>query len=115
MKFWAEIIGGLALPPSIAWGYAALLRFSFITSWIGSAVGGVIAGVMGSGVTWGTVNGVSLAMAVAVWWYRRRKRKDPAARQFGAKSRARIAALVERAREAAKPGPVLRPVPGGAR
>ena len=50
-----------------------------------------------------------------LWWSeRKRKRRDPAAKTLGAKSRLLVAAIVERAREAAKPKPVLRPVPGGA-
>ena len=47
-------------------------------------------------------------------WWRKRKRRDPAARSLGAKSKARLAALVARARESAKPRRVLRPVPGAA-
>ncbi len=57
------------------------------------------------------------ALAAAYEWrkhWRNRKRKRAAA-LAGAKSRARIAALVARVREAAKPRRVLRPVPGGAR
>ncbi len=46
--------------------------------------------------------------------WNRRKRKRAAA-LAGAKSRARIAALVARVRETANPRRVLRPVPGGAR
>src|SRR6266568_4414786 len=55
------------------------------------------------------------ALAAAYEWrkhWRNRKRKRAAA-LAGAKSRARIAALVARVREAAKPRRVLRPVPGG--
>ena len=56
--------------------------------------------------------------ACAAWlawlWWRKRKRRDPAARSLGAKSRARLAALVRKAREAAKPRRVLRPIPGAA-
>lgn len=59
-----------------------------------------------------------LFAALAVWlaweWWRKRKRRDPAARSLGAKSRARLAALVAKVRESAKPRRVLRPVPGGA-
>ncbi len=46
--------------------------------------------------------------------WNRRKRKRAAA-LAGAKSRARIAALVARVRQTVKPRKVLRPVPGGAR
>jgi hypothetical protein len=56
----------------------------------------------------------SLSVVLAAWrlWRNRRKR-DRAPRAFGAKSRARVAALVRKARETAKPRPALRPVPGG--
>lgn len=48
------------------------------------------------------------------WWNGRRKDRDRAGFLIGAKSRALRDALVRRVREAAKPRPVLRPVPGGA-
>jgi membrane protein implicated in regulation of membrane protease activity len=52
------------------------------------------------------------ALAAWSWWRRRKRRRAP--RALGAKSRARIAAMVTRMRE--RPArPVLRPVPGGAR
>lgn len=54
--------------------------------------------------------------AAGAWiWLWKRKRKDRAPRMYGAKSRALVAALVRKAREAARPRPVLRPQPGGAR
>lgn len=52
------------------------------------------------------------ALAAWFWWNRRKRRRAP--RTLGAKSRARIAAMVTRMRE--RPArPVLRPVHGGAR
>ena len=57
------------------------------------------------------------SLRLSVWqWIRnnRKRRKKRAALALGAKSRARVAALVRKAREAVKPKPVLRPVPGGA-
>lgn len=59
----------------------------------------------------------ALAAALFAWaWWRKRKRKrrKRSPKALGAKSRALIAALVRRAREAARPRPVLRPQPGGA-
>lgn len=53
--------------------------------------------------------------AVQLWMMRRNRRRTRAARELGAKSRARLAALVAKVRESATPRPVLRPVPGGAR
>lgn len=58
---------------------------------------------------------VCAAANVWNWWdCRRKKRRKRAPRAYGAKSRALIAAIVAKARAAAKPRPVLRPVPGGA-
>lgn len=48
------------------------------------------------------------------WWRKRKRRKRTSPKALGAKSRALVAALVRRAREAARPRPVLRPLPGGA-
>ena len=58
----------------------------------------------------------ALAMFFA-WlaWKRWRRHRKRAAALLGAKSRALRDALVRKAREAAKPRPVLRPVPGAAR
>lgn len=43
------------------------------------------------------------------WWRRRKRKRSP--RALGAKSKAQLAALVRKTREAGRPGPVLRPVP----
>jgi hypothetical protein len=51
----------------------------------------------------------------AFLWWRDRRRRKRAPRAYGAKSAALLAALVAKARAAAKPRTVLRPVPGGAR
>jgi membrane protein implicated in regulation of membrane protease activity len=58
---------------------------------------------------------VLLALLFAWDWWRKRKRRKRSPKALGAKSRALIAALVRKAREAARPRPVLRPQPGGAR
>ena len=59
--------------------------------------------------------GFMAAGNLAIWLGRRHsRRRRRTLRELGAKSRARLAALVRRAREAAKPRPVLRPQPGGA-
>lgn len=57
-----------------------------------------------------------LLTAWVIWSHhhnRRKRKRAPAL--FGYKARARLAAVVRKAREATKPRPVLRPVPGGAR
>lgn len=58
--------------------------------------------------------GCALVCALLCLWNWRRRKRRRAPRTLGAKSRARIAAMVTRMRE--RPArPVLRPVPGGAR
>lgn len=59
------------------------------------------------------VNGPAACFAAWLWW-RNRKRRDRAPRSYGYKARAALAALVAKARESARPRPVLRPAPGGA-
>jgi hypothetical protein len=57
------------------------------------------------------------AAACAVAWrdhHRKNRGKRKAADVIGEKSRALLAALVRRARESARPSPVLRPAPSGA-
>jgi hypothetical protein len=66
---------------------------------------------------WGWVPVMAASALINAWncwrhWNRRKRRRAP--RALGAKSRARIAALVRKARETARPRRVLRPVPGGA-
>jgi hypothetical protein len=82
---------------------------------VACTVSAAVSAVQGDAVsTW-----LSLTMAVInalgawFWWKRRKRRRAP--RTLGAKSRARLAALVNRAREAARPSPVRRPAVDGAR
>lgn len=90
-------------------------RFShLVSSWLPAAIGGGGVALLTHGIAYATGAGASALAAIAYWWWKRRKRRDRAPRAYGAKSRALIAALVRKAREAAKPRPVLRPVPGGA-
>jgi membrane protein implicated in regulation of membrane protease activity len=57
----------------------------------------------------------AVAAALAAWrWRRNRRRRTGAPRAWGLKSRARVAALAARARDAAMPRPILRPVLGDA-
>lgn len=59
---------------------------------------------------------ISAALTVLIlllWLSRRRRKRAP--KLIGAKARALIAAMVAKVRESAKPRPVLRPMPGGAR
>ena len=54
---------------------------------------------------------LAAAVAWALWRYRPRRERAP--RAYGAKSRARVAALARKAREAARPRPVRRLAPQG--
>lgn len=104
----------VAMPPSFA--YAALRTrapMNWLGAWLGGTVGNVCAGL--SERDWLLIAGgcASALAAAAVWWYRRRDRKR-APKALGEKSRALVAALVARAREAARPRPVLRPQREGA-
>ena len=113
------LIGAL-LSPVLAFALHLLarrssVRFSFFAAWWGGAgVPMVVNSVAGN---WGIADweATSLGVGIAAWLWWRRRRKDRAPRAYGAKSRALIAALVAKAREATKPRPVLRPAPGGAR
>jgi hypothetical protein len=66
---------------------------------------------------WGSaaVNGALAAFLAWLWWRQRRKDRKRALGLAGYKARAALAALVRKAREASKPRPVLRPIPGSAR
>ena len=57
-------------------------------------------------------NAVVAAYWAWLWWQFWRRRRKRSLRQFGHKARARLAAM---ARNMPRPGPVLRPVPQGAR
>lgn len=89
------ILGALWAPGFSLWAAAALM----------------------AGVWWlAAFYGVFAALAAWGWWDdRRKRRRKHAARSLGYKARARIASLARKAREAARPRRVLRPVPGGAR
>lgn|GEM_PF-2361773 len=65
---------------------------------------------------WAAWDALTVVLAAKFWHDERRKRKRRSAlTAIGAKSKALHDALVRRAREAAQPRPVLRPLPGGAR
>lgn len=83
--------------------------------WACAAAGGLIDDLAGRWWLAGAVNLCQVAIAVLIWWYRRRRDRRKALAALGAKSRALRDALVRRAREAARPRPVLQPAPGGAR
>jgi hypothetical protein len=122
MSTWIlDIAVGAFLPPalsSVLWWLVPGRRFSFFAGWFG---GTTFPAVINTFVThdWRMVScelasfaAAVFAAAVLCWWFQR-KRRDRAPKTYGTKSRALIAAMVTKAREAAKPRPVLKPVPHG--
>lgn len=61
------------------------------------------------------VSAAHFAFGLWLWWRGRPKDPRSALGMAGYKARAILAELARKAREAARPRPVLRPVPGGAR
>lgn len=108
--FWT--CGGCALGRAITKRWPplslALARWMGVAAVLGvaNACTGYLAGSAGEVI--------SLAVALAIWWYRRKKRRSVAA-LIGDKSRRVKAAIVARMRQSARPSPVLRPSLGGAR
>lgn len=116
--FWGLAVVFLLVPPAYGWLAARIFRqMTFLRAWTWSATCGALGGAAGAWHHggWGAPAGcaASLAVAIIVRWWRRRKRRSAAA-LIGEKSRQLRAALVRRAREAARPRPVLQPAPRGA-
>ena len=125
--FLARAAVGAALPPAVSlfWcmtlsllsrGRRVDLTFGwFIAGWLASAAGGIVGSLVTRDWAWGAGAAVSLAIALAAWWWRRSGRRKRATAWLGAKSKAARDALVKRARESApRPRQVLRPAPNGA-
>lgn len=113
---WLWLAWAVASPPVASFGWHMLLRSSvaaFLGGWLAASAGGIIVGSIERDVYWGSGSAVSCVICVAAWWWRKRRGRKRAPRAYGAKSRALLAALVRKAREAGKPRPSLRPVPGG--
>lgn len=120
---WQSLVA-LTWTPLYTFGMTAILRGfglswpaclrGWLMRWLASCFGTALAGAIV--MSWpDCVIAIGYAAgAVIVWWLNRRKRKR-APRSYGAKSAALVAALARRAREALKPHPLLRPVPGGPR
>ena len=111
-----QVALGLGTPPLVA---CVLCRFRwqgrFYFTWCTSATGGMIGSALPPAAwTISAGDGVSLVLAAVLWWLSRRRRRR-APKLAGAKSKALLAAVVAKMRETAKPRPVFRPAPGGAR
>ena len=104
-------------PPGLAWFWSRVswrFRARFYRSWIGAAAGGAASYAFQRSWLWFLLAAANAGVAVVLWWLsRRRKRRAP--RAYGAKSALLVAALVRRARDAARPRPVPRLGPAGAR
>lgn len=111
-----QLVYALAWPPAWAFVWVAVSRAPFARAlalamaWMSAGLGVVLAFAAGP---WpGVVIGVA-HVAIGAWlWRRGGRRRRRAPRAYGAKSRALVAALAAKARRAAAPRPVLRPVPG---
>jgi len=110
-------------PPALGFSMAVLYRVIGAPVEVAARQGGfwcAMAGAAQAVIDGASGNWLAFICAVAntcigAWLYwRNRRRRHRAPYAYGAKSRARVAALVRKAGEAARPRPVLRPVPGGA-
>lgn len=114
-----NIAYGIGAPPvaTLAWMPVGRLLhwkwYGFRWEWMATAVVQVV--LFSAIQQWSIVIGcvISALIAAALWWWRRKGKR--AVQLLGAKSRARRDALVRRARELARPRPVLSPAPGGVR
>ena len=120
MKLVIEFLLGAGLPPALtmAWRPVSMLmtrwmmhrtytKRDFVADWIWSASFQVFLWQVSHMTAVAIGSGVSAVIAVLLWWWRRKP--DRAANLIGEKSRARLAAVVRKAREAAQPRPVLQP------
>jgi hypothetical protein len=82
--------------------------------WLCGALGILlVAGVLAQWAYAG-LGAANAVIALAIWWWRRRKGRKRAPRAFGYKGRALLATLAASLRENLRPRPALRPHPGGA-
>jgi hypothetical protein len=119
-----DLFYALAWPPVFAFGWTAIISralrlgplpaLSVGESWVCGGLSVVYAFAFGG--PWSCAVIGAAHVAIGVWlWRRGRRGRRRAPRAYGAKSRALVAALVAKARDAAAPRPVFRPVPGAAR
>lgn len=122
---WAGVLWALFWPPAYTFSCAAFLRLyrrqawrvamrRWFGRWLAACIGVEVSGVLAADPLECAIAAALAAGGLALWWWLRRKHKDRAPRMHGHKARTALAALVRKAREAARPRPVLRPAPGGA-
>jgi hypothetical protein len=108
----------LIWPPAFASGWRALTRgrtsHTFWGAWINASSWVIVSSALTGDRPYIAAAAANFLFGLVMWWLSRRRRKR-SPKLAGAKSRARLASLVRSMRERAKPRPVLRPVPGGAR
>jgi hypothetical protein len=110
--------GFFAFPPLYVLALRIVMRLPvkspwFFVSWACSGAGGMLGTLLDRGApVHAAAFGASGLLALVLWWWSRRKRKKRSLKALGHKARARLAAL---AANMPRPGPVLRPVPQGAR
>ena len=121
---WPDLIIGAAWPP--LWGYlwACIWRLfpggapdfarMAVRCWLVTGASCTLIWLLADVLFDAAGGGIATLAALLIWWWRRKDRK-PALKSAGAKSRARLAAIVKRAKDASRGArPVLRPVHGGA-
>ena len=111
--FFINLMTAVVIPPlssgATRWALGSS-RDAFYCGWLVSALFGC--GWMMFHQQWGWMGAAAgNALLAGFLWWRKRRRRKRAPRAYGAKSRALIQNLVRRAREQARPRPVLRPLP----
>jgi O-antigen/teichoic acid export membrane protein len=119
MTILAVALYGLALPlaglGSTVGTLATLLRDPGLLRWSQGCLAVAFTATAGyfaleGYASWAVVFAAAAVLFAWLWW-RQRKSRDRAPRAYGCKSLARLADLAARARDAARPGPILRPAP----
>jgi hypothetical protein len=114
---WELLVNDILWPPTFALLWPCALRLlrlgstlfdDFWWSWFLASAQAAVYAVTVSAWAPAAVSAVQASIALAKLW-RRWKGRKRAAKALGEKSRALVAALVQRAREAARPRPVLQP------
>jgi integral membrane sensor domain MASE1 len=104
----------LVVAGMVCW-FGSIVRYGWpltLASVAGDALVALGWAVQGDWIPTAVMTVVTIIALAGWWWLRKRRKRAP--RELGAKSRARIAALVATLRENLRPRPVLRPQPGGA-